>query len=99
MISAIDNTKNQYYERVGAVQFQAQRGYSAEFQRDLAQKIGMNDSVFNENRVANARFGSLLNYGRTKTDKQEMFARNNIFSPLHPDVRDENKAKVFDFLA
>ncbi len=99
MISAIDNQKNQYYERVGAVQFQAQRGYPAEFQRDLAQKINASTSIFDDNRIANARFGSLLNSGRTKTDEQNLFARNNIFSPMHPDVRDENKAKVFDFLA
>ena len=99
MISAIDNYKNQYFERVGAVQFQTQRGYSAEFQRDLAQKIGSNGSIFDDNRIANTKFGSLLNYERTKTDEPNLFARNNIFSPLHPDVRDENRAKEFDFLA
>ncbi len=39
MISAIDNSKNQFYERVGAVNFQASRGYSQEFMQDLQKKL------------------------------------------------------------
>ena len=38
MISAIDNNKNQYYERVGAVNLQTQRGYPPEFLQDLQKK-------------------------------------------------------------
>ncbi len=93
MISAVDNKTNQYYERVGAVNFQAQRGYPPEFIQDLQNKTGAG-------RV-DKTFGSLLTYGRSNTQTANPFAQvdGNNFNLLHPNVKDETRAQKFDFIA
>ena len=92
MISAIDNNKNQYYERVGAVNLQAQRGYPPEFLQDLQKKT--------DTRV-DKTFGSLLTYGRGNTKSVNPFATagGKEFNLSHPNVKDENTAQKFDFIA
>ena len=101
MISAIDNSKNQYYEKVGAVNFQTSRGYPPEFYQQLAQKTGMNNNRAEETKI-NRNFGNFLAYGN-KNNLRELnpFAqeRNDLFSPSHPDVRSETTARVMDFMA
>ncbi len=96
MISAIDNNKNQLYERVGAVNFQANRGYSQEFMQDLQKKYDAGDT-----KRVDKTFGSLLTYGRGNVKSANPFAQNDEreFNLLHPDVRDENTAQKFDFVA
>lgn len=93
MISAIDNNKNQYFERVSAVNFQAHRGYPPEFIQDLQKKT-------DTNRV-DKTFGSLLTYGRSNTQNANPFSQvdGKEFNLLHPDVKDENRAQKFDFMA
>lgn len=93
MISAVDNNKNQYYERVGAVSMQAQRGYPPEFIQDLQKKT--------ESQRVDKTFGSLLTYGRSNAKSANPFAQvdGKEFNLLHPDVKDENRAQKFDFLA
>ena len=93
MISAIDNNKNRYYERVQAVQFQTERGYPAEFQQDLLNKTSATFGSYESERSAERKFGSLLSYGRTNT------ANQGKFSLLHPDISDGKKAQAFDFVA
>ena len=92
MISAIDNNKNQYYERVGAINLQAQRGYPPEFLQDLQKKT--------DTRV-DKTFGSLLTYGRSSTKSANPFAPadSKEFNLSHPNVKDENTAQKFDFIA
>lgn len=92
MISAIDNNKNQYYERVGAVNLQTQRGYPPEFLQDLQKKT--------DTRV-DKTFGSLLTYGRSSTKSANPFAPadGKKFNLSHPNVKDENTAQKFDFIA
>lgn len=96
MISAVDNNKNQYYERVGAVSMQAQRGYPPEFLQDLQKKSGGYDT-----KRVDKTFGSLLTYGRSNTNNANPFAQvdGKEFNLLHPDVKDENRAQKFDFMA
>lgn len=93
MISAVDNNKNQYYERVGAVSLQAQRGYPPEFIQDLQKKT--------EPQRVDKTFGSLLTYGRSNAKSANPFAQidGKEFNLLHPDVKDENRAQKFDFMA
>ncbi len=93
MISAVDNNKNQYYERVGAVSMQAQRGYPPEFLQDLQKKT--------EPQRVDKTFGSLLTYGRSNTKSANPFEQidGKEFNLLHPDVKDENRAQKFDFIA
>lgn len=93
MISAVDNNKNQYYERVGAVSMQAQRGYPPEFIQDLQKKT--------ESQRVDKTFGSLLTYGRSNAKSANPFAQvdGKEFNLLHPDVKDENRAQKFDFMA
>lgn len=92
MISAIDNNKNQYYERVGAVNLQTQRGYPPEFLQDLQKKT--------DTRV-DKTFGSLLTYGRSNTKSANPFfgVDGKEFNLSHPNVKDENTAQKFDFIA
>lgn len=94
MISAIDNNKNQYYERVGAVNLQANRGYPPEFLQDLQKKTNP------DNRI-DKTFGSLLTFGRSNATNANPFAQidGKEFNLLHPDVKDENTAQKFDFIA
>lgn len=104
MISAIDNAKNQYYEKVGAVQFQTSRGYPPEFYDQMNKKIGSRSDTFerrDENKIASQNFGSLLTYGRSNSNRANPFAQqtNDEYTPLHPNIKDENKAQVFDLLA
>lgn len=93
MISAVDNNKNQYYERVGAVSMQAQRGYPPEFIQDLQKKT--------ESQRVDKTFGSLLTYGRSNAKSANPFGQvdGKEFNLLHPDVKDENRAQKFDFMA
>ena len=93
MISAVDNNKNQYYERVGAVSMQAQRSYPSEFIQDLQKKT--------DTQRVDKTFGSLLNYGRSNAKSANPFAQidGKEFNLLHPDVKDENRAQKFDFIA
>ena len=98
MISAIDNNKNQYYEKVGAVQFQAQRGYSAEFQKDLLKRTQDPANPRDAQRVERT-FGSLLTYGRSNVKNADGTKDRSEFNLLHPNVKDETKAQKFDFVA
>lgn len=93
MISAVDNNKNQYYERVGAVSMQAQRGYPPEFIQDLQKKT--------EPQRVDKTFGSLLTYGRSNAKNANPFGQidGKEFNLLHPDVKDETRAQKFDFIA
>lgn len=93
MISAVDNNKNQYYERVGAVQLQERRGYPPEFLQDLQKKT--------ETGRVDKTFGSLLTYGRGNTNSANPFAQidGKEFNLSHPNVKDENTAQKFDFIA
>lgn len=93
MISAIDNYKNQYYERVNAVQFQTERGYPPQFQQDLLNKTSAVFVTHETERAAERKFGSLLSYGRTNT------AQQSEFNLLHPDISGGQKAQAFDFVA
>lgn len=93
MISAIDNYKNQYYERVNAVQFQAERGYPAEFQQDLLNKTSAEFPMYGTTNPADRKFGSLLSYGRNNATQQ------GEFNLLHPDISGGKKAQAFDFVA
>lgn len=105
MISAVDNNKNQYYERVQAVDFQAQRGYPPEFYQEMAKKTNVQENNFQQQtqntRGVEKNFGSLLAYGRSNASKANPFASEDTkgFNLNHPDVRDEDRAKVMDFLA
>ena len=102
MISAIDNHKNQYFEKVGAVQFQASRGYSAEFMQDLQKKTNEQDKfVRQDDQRVDKVFGSLLTYGRSNVKSSNPFVQtdSNEYNLLHPDVKDEHRAKKFDFVA
>lgn len=93
MISAIDNYKNQYYERVNAVQLRPDRGYSSEFQQDLLNKTSAEFQMYGTERPADRRFGSLLSYGRKDS------AQHGEFNLLHPDISGGKKAQAFDFVA
>ena len=94
MISAIDNYKNQYYERVNAVQFQAERGYPPEFQQDLLNKTSAEFQMYGTERPAERKFGSLLSYGRNNDA-----VKNGKFNLLHPDISGGKEAQAFDFVA
>ncbi|MCM1010092.1 MAG: hypothetical protein NC390_04330 [Fusobacterium sp.] len=96
MISAVDNNKNQYFERVGAVSMQAQRGYPPEFLQDLQKKTG----GYATGRV-DKTFGSLLTYGRSNAKSANPFdgIGSKEFNLSHPNVKDENTAQKFDFIA
>jgi len=98
MISAIDNNKNQYYEKVGAVQFQAQRGYSAEFQKDLQRRTEEPTSPRDAQRIERT-FGSLLTYGRSNAKNADGTKDRSEFNLLHPNVKDDKRAQKFDFVA
>lgn len=102
MISAIDN-KNQYYERVGAVNLQANRGYPPEFYQDLMKKTNAQDSFTRqETPRVEKTFGSLLTYGRSNVKSANPFAQNadaKEFNLLHPDVKDNDRAQIMDLLA
>lgn len=93
MISAVDNNKNQYYERVSAVSLRERRGYPPEFIQDLQKKT--------EPQRVDKTFGSLLTYGRSNARSANPFAQidSKEFNLLHPDVKDENRAQKFDFMA
>jgi len=93
MISAVNNDANRYYERVQAVQFQAERGYGTEFQQDLLNKTSSEFQMYGTERPAERKFGSLLSYGRNTSTQQ------GEFNLLHPDITDGKKAQAFDFVA
>lgn len=102
MISAIDNNKNQYYEKVGAVNFQASRGYPPEFIQEMQKKANVQDTFTpQENQRVEKTFGSLLTYGRSNVKGANPFAQteNSEYNLMHPDVKDEHRANVFDFVA
>ena len=99
MISAVDNNKNQYYEKVGAVQFQAQRGYSAAFQNDLFKRMEELSRPFDAGRVEKVNF---LTYGKGNAKNVNPFEeafQNGDYNLMHPNVKNENKAQKFDFIA
>lgn len=93
MISAVNNDANRYYERVQAVQFQAERGFSAEFQQDLLNKTSAEFQMYGTEHLAEHKFGSLLSYGRN------VAVEHGEFNLLHPDITDDKKAQAFDFVA
>lgn len=103
MISAVDNNKNQYYERVGAVNLQTSRGYPPEFYQDLMKKTNVQDTFTRQDNVpVSSNFGSLLTYGRSNTKSANPFAQNdagNEYNLMHPDVKDNNRAQIMDLLA
>lgn len=102
MISAIDNNKNQYFEKVGAVNFQASRGCPPEFIQDLQRKTNEQDKFQRQDdQRVDKVFGSLLTYGKSNVKSPNPFAQtdSNEYNLLHPDVKDEHRANKFDFVA
>ncbi len=102
MISAIDNNKNQYYEKVGAVNFRASRGYSPEFIQELQSKTNAQDSfIRQDNQRIERTFGSLLTYGRGNSKNANPFAQNenSEYNLNHPNVKNQYQGNAFDFIA
>ncbi len=102
MISAIDNNKNNYFEKVGAVNFQASRGYPPEFIQEMQKKTNGSDKFTpQEAQRVEKTLGSFLSYGKSNVKNANPFAQNDNseFNLLHPDVKDEHRANKFDFVA
>ena len=102
MISAIDNNKNQFYEKIGAVNFKASRGYPPEFIQEMQKKTNAMDKFTpQETQRVEKTLGSFLTYGKGNVKTANPFAQNDSseYNLLHPDVKNEHRANKFDFIA